>query len=349
MSTNVTNLPEAEFETPDDRAYKGLGAAFGDRRDGRVYLYNPDVRTAIGVAQAIGRPLLLRGPAGSGKSSLAPFVARQLRRRFYWITITARTEARDLMWQFDALKRLNDAQIQADEERQRVSQLQSYLEPGVLWWAFSPATARRRGLPKDQTLRVPAAIDPGIGPRTNGVVVLIDEIDKADPDLPNNLLECLGSLQFRVQETGDVIRAKEPPLVIVTTNDERELPAAFLRRCAILRLPDHDPGDLLRIATYHFRGLEAPAFPTDAGRTLLYTTIATRLQELKKEAQHLDQREPSTAEYLDAVRACLVRGIRPDDPAGEWPHLERLTLRKHASPSNREALAAAAEGLTQPL
>ena len=330
MSTTVTNLPEAQFEIPDDRAYKGIGTAFGDRRDGRVYLYNPEVRTAIGVAQAIGRPLLLRGPAGSGKSSLAPFVARQLRRRFYWTTITARTEARDLMWQFDALKRLNDAQIQAPEERRRVSQLQSYIEPGVLWWAFSPATARRRGLPKDQTLRVPLAVDPGIGPRTNGVVVLIDEIDKADPDLPNNLLECLGSLQFRVQETGDVIRAKEPPLVIVTTNDERELPAAFLRRCAILRLPDHSTDDLVEIATLHFHDLEASAFPTPADRTILYTNIATRLKALQEEARALDHRLPSTAEYLDAVRACLKRGVRPDD-TGEWPHLERLTLNKISS------------------
>jgi len=337
MSTNVTNLPEAQFEIPDDRSYKGIGAAFGDRRDGRVYLYNPEVRTAIGVAQAIGRPLLLRGPAGSGKSSLAPFVARQLRRRFYWTTITARTEARDLMWQFDALKRLNDAQIQAPEERRRVSQLQSYIEPGVLWWAFSPATARRRGLPKDQTLRVPPAVDPGIGPRTNGVVVLIDEIDKADPDLPNNLLECLGSLQFRVQETGDVIRAKEPPLVIVTTNDERELPAAFLRRCAILRLPDHSTDDLVEIATLHFHDLETPAFPTPAERTLLYTKIATRLKKLQEDARALDHRLPSTAEYLDAVRACLKRGVRPDD-TGEWPHLERLTLNKAVSRSDDQDL-----------
>src|SRR5262245_6566894 len=146
MSTTVNDLPLAQFEIPDDQSYKGLGAAFGDRRDGRVYIYDADVRSAVRVALASGRPLLLRGPAGSGKSSLAPFVARHLQRRFYWITITARSEARDLMWQFDALKRLNDAQIQADEERRRVTQLQSYIEPGVLWWAFNPATARRRGL-----------------------------------------------------------------------------------------------------------------------------------------------------------------------------------------------------------
>src|SRR5262245_23264223 len=139
-------FPERQFDAGTDSRYRKLGSSLGDRRDGRVYVYDPEVRAAVRVAVASERPLLLRGPAGSGKSSLAPFVARVLQRRFYWATVTARTEARDLMWQFDALKRLNDAQIQADEERRRVTQLQSYIEPGVLWWAFNPATARRRGL-----------------------------------------------------------------------------------------------------------------------------------------------------------------------------------------------------------
>jgi MoxR-like ATPase len=346
MST-VPDLPES-FEAGYDPEYDALGSSLGDRRDGRIYVFDRSVRLAVRVAVASGRPLLLRGPAGAGKSSLAPFVARQWRWRYYWTTVTARTEARDLMWHFDALRRLNDAQIQAEAVRQRVNQLQSYIIPGVLWWAFNPISAARRGLPQAQTLLTDEARDPGIGIRQNGVVVLIDEIDKADPDVPNNLLEALGSLQFTVQETGDVVTAAAPPLVIITTNDERELPGAFQRRCVVLELQEHTPEQLATIATHHFRHFVQSANST-LSRNDVYQAVAQRLTALQVEARSEGQRVPSTAEYLDAIRACLALDIDPRDPGGDWPRIERLTLLKRgASDAPTAAAPAAAPGVAAP-
>lgn len=336
MST-IPDLPES-FESGQDPEYDALGSSLGDRRDGRIYVFDRSVRLAVRVAVASGRPLLLRGPAGAGKSSLAPFVARQWRWRYYWTTVTARTEARDLMWHFDALKRLNDAQVQTEAIRQRVNQLHSYIVPGVLWWAFNPSSAARRGLPADQLLLTEEARDQGIGIRKNGVVVLIDEIDKADPDVPNNLLEALGSLQFTVQETGDVVKAEAPPLVIITTNNERELPGAFQRRCVVLELQEHTPEQLATIATHHFRHVQQRATST-LDRNEVYTAVAQRLTSLQAEARTEGQRVPSTAEYLDAIRACLALDIDPRDPAGDWPRIERLTLLKRGAPDASTATA----------
>jgi MoxR-like ATPase len=299
--TIVQDFPQ-DFEAADDDSYRQLGTALGDRRDGRIYVSTKEIRMAVRVALASGRPLLLRGPAGSGKSSLAPFVARVLKRRYYWATVTARTEARDLMWRFDALKRLNDAQLQTEQARARVEQVQSYIEPGALWWAFDPISAERRGLKAPFILHTDPALDPGIGERVNGVVVLIDEIDKADPDVPNNLLEALGSLQFTVHETGTVVQAGSAPLVIITTNNERELPAAFQRRCVVAQLREHRPDELVEIATYHYRTFAQPVGSTIL-RQDVYKAVATRLSDLQREATNEGQREPSTAEYLDAVRA----------------------------------------------
>jgi MoxR-like ATPase len=345
MTTPLPDFPDRQFTAEADDRYEELGAALGDRRDGRVYVYEPDVRAAVRVALASERPLLLRGPAGSGKSSLAPFVARLLKRRFYWATVTARTEARDLLWQFDALRRLNDAQSPLQADKDRVARLHNYVEPGVLWWAFDAASAKRRGLDLDnaETVGVEPAEDRGIGPTGNGVVVLIDEIDKADPDVPNNLLEALGSLQFRVHETGTVVRASAVPLVMITTNDERELPAAFLRRCAVLYLKDHTPTELLTIAMHHFGRTPAPAHPTEADKSALFAAVAARLVQLQEQAREEGQRVPSTAEYLDAVRACLALGIDPADPNGEWPHVVRLVLRKQKADRDASAAAARAE------
>ena len=307
----------------DDPVYAGLGSMLGDRRDGRVYVTEPRIASAVRVAMATGRPLLLQGPAGSGKSSLAPFIARVLRRRFYAMTVTARTQARDLLWQFDALRRLSDAQVRrpGDEGPSKVERLEHYIEPGVLWWAFDAESAQRRGASSSLVPPVSPAQDPGQGPSGKGTVVLIDEIDKADPDVPNNLLEPLGSLQFTVQETGCTVQTKDPPLVFITTNDERELPAAFRRRCAILYLKQHERADLIRIGQAHFDG-HTPAPTAD-----LLGRVADALSRLQQGAMTRGHRSPSTAEYLDAVRACLELGA---DPAvtGEWEHIEQLTLSK---------------------
>ncbi|HKB09422.1 MAG TPA: AAA family ATPase, partial [Vicinamibacterales bacterium] len=137
-STDVPALAVLGTHAPDSGDYDGLGSLLGDRRDGRVYVADERIRAATRVALATRRPLLLRGPAGSGKSSLAPFMARVLGRRFYTFTVTARTQARDLLWQFDALRRLSDAQVRraGDDSPSRVDHIEHYIEPGPLWWAF---------------------------------------------------------------------------------------------------------------------------------------------------------------------------------------------------------------------
>ncbi|HKB11869.1 MAG TPA: hypothetical protein VKD69_14500, partial [Vicinamibacterales bacterium] len=188
-------------------------------------------------------------------------------------------------------------------------------------------SARRRGVDVEETLDPPLvdAHDPGIGPTGAGTVMLIDEIDKADPDLPNNLLEPLGSLQFTVQETGRRVRTSDPPLVFITTNDERELPAAFYRRCAVLFLKKHDPDDLIRIAAAHFATHEPPVTRELARR------VAEKMNDVAAEALRRGWRPPSTAEYLDAVRACLELGVDPQR-TGDWEHIEQLTLSKQEPP-----------------
>ncbi|HYK03167.1 MAG TPA: MoxR family ATPase [Thermoanaerobaculia bacterium] len=314
--TDIQELAPETYELPADPAYAHLGAALGDRRDGRVYVHDDRIQWAVKVAQATNRPLLLRGPAGSGKSSLAPFVTRSLKRIFYSTTVQSRTQARDLLYEFNSLRRLADAQ--AGDPRAR--ELHRYLEPRPLWWALDPESARRRGLAPGDPLHDPAddAYDPGEGPMEAEPVVLIDEIDKADPDLPNSLLEALGSHQFTVTETDRRIQATRKPLVIITTNEERDLPAAFLRRCVVLFLPEHERADLVRIATMHFGEDEKN----------LYGLVADELMRLRKDFKAARRRPPSTAEYLDAVKACRELGVEPCTGGAEWTLVVDLTLVK---------------------
>ena len=226
--------PDATLEAPD-------------RRDGRVYLLPEDLRLAVEVAMTTGRPLLLRGEPGSGKSSLAPFLARNLGYRYYEKTITSATRAQDLLWHFDAVRRLSDAQVKERKAKEE------YVEPGVLWWAFNADSARRRGLeeglePESPATEPDAAIN--AGRLKDRAVVLIDEIDKADPDVPNGLLEPLSATTFVVQDTNATVKRTSKPhddelshlLVVITTNEERDLPPAFVRRCIVFTLAHPTPG-----------------------------------------------------------------------------------------------------------
>ena len=208
------------FEPPGYRLEGAPEAPAGDRRDGKVYVYDDDIVLAVNVALAIRRPLLISGPAGSGKSSLAKFVANVMGWRYYEDVVTARTQARDLQWTFDAIRRLSDAQANKDLGAG------GYVEPGVLWWAFQPKTAATRGA-DDETRAKPGfrkAEPPSQDQQGDRAVVLIDEIDKADPDVPNSLLVALGSNEFRIVETNALVRATADaePFVMITTNDERE-------------------------------------------------------------------------------------------------------------------------------
>lgn len=266
-----------------------------DRRDGSVYVFHvPDIVLAVNVALATARPLFLRGPTGAGKSSLARSVARIMNRRYYEKVISSRTTLQDLLWRIDALKRLGDAEAGALKEK-----IEAYIEPGVLWWAFDPASAREMGGGSDQQ----NVQDPCIP-----AVVLLDEIDKADPDLPNDLLVPLGSLEFAVQPIDHQITGGRPaPLVVITTNEEREMPPAFLRRCIVLNLPPPTRETMLAIAVAHFGSERRPLC-----EAILEKAGAART---------------SAAELLDTIHACIQLGI--DTSSEEWNRLALLTLWKN--------------------
>lgn len=303
-----------------------------DRRNGSVYCYDDKLQLAVELALCTGRPLLLRGDPGSGKSSLAAYVARNLGWRYYEHVVTSATRAQDLLWRFDAVRRLADAQARPGLPLYDFN----YVEPGPLWWVFDPELAKRRGAPPGA--RVSEAEEPNreLNSRRDAdrAVVLIDELDKADPDVPNALLVPLGSTRFHVDELNvDVARASQPGgerekvsglLVIITTNEERELPPAFLRRCVVHKLVHPDAPRLVEIARRHF---ERPARPFDQADLALCRSIAKRVNTLRETAEAEVRRPPSTAEYLDAVRACRTLGIKVGTSAA-WMALEKAVLRK---------------------
>lgn len=290
-----------EVERFEDAADRRPG---GDLRDGSVYVYDEPTVLAVNVALVTGRPLLVSGPPGSGKSSLAPAVARFMRERgwrYEGTVVSTRTEARDLLWTFDAVQRLSDAQVKKLGDDRR------YIRPQVLWRAFDPVKASEYGPADDAELPKGRA------------VVLLDEIDKADPDVPNDLLVPLGSYTFDVAPMGDTVRlpeGAEPPLVILTTNDERELSRPFVRRCVVLELEAPGPERLVEIARSHH-----PGGPED-----LFREVADRVVAFQSDARSSGDAVPNAAEYLDAVEACMRLEVTPG--SDEWDQVAAATLRK---------------------
>lgn len=287
-----------------------------EKRDGEVYVFGDDkIVLAVNVALATGRPLLIYGAAGSGKSTLAASIARVLNRRYYEAVVTSRTNAQDLLWSFDVVRRLSDANAATTAGSGGAEDLHRYIQPGVLWWAFDPLTANNQGL---RNLGGGPSSGEFSSDLSSPAVTLIDEIDKADPDVPNNLLVPIGSLRFVVKETGLEVTAKQIPLIIFTSNEERDLPAAFVRRCIVLRLPLPTKDQLVRIADAHFG--------TDPKNREIYELLAKKTVELREDSCLPNQRPPSTAEFLDAVRACLKLGI--SSASEHWAALMEAVLAK---------------------
>lgn len=213
----------------------------------QVHVFEATTIDAVNAALAAGRPLLVRGEPGIGKSQLARGAAKCLERAYIQYVVDARTESRDLLWHFDAIERLAEAQLcgalkedpEAVRERLRV---EKYLRPGPLWWAFDWKDAEKQaGLAGGSPPPQRDGGKPG-----NGCIVLVDEIDKAETDVPNGLLEALGAGQFTPFGRSDpIIAAGALPLVVITTNEERALPDAFIRRCLVLYLGLPDGTDNL--------------------------------------------------------------------------------------------------------
>ena len=271
----------------------------------RAYVYHdPRIVYAVNVALVTRRPLLVTGTPGSGKSTLAYDVARQLGWALLPTTITSRTRIDDLVARYDAVKRLSDAQLGPVDQTPG-----AYLVPGVLWWAFHPDSAGQRS----EDLRWNPAGS------ALGTVVLLDEIDKAEPDLPNDLLAPLDRYEIDVPLIGK-LKAAKGCLVIITSNGERTMPPAFLRRCVSLELDDTDPEFFIAVATSHC------GQRTDT----LYRDVADRTLELIAAADRARRRAPSMAEYLDALHACLEFDERPGSPL--WQRIEEAALRKTRAP-----------------
>jgi MoxR-like ATPase len=318
-----------------------------DDRSGAVYLHDPLLQLAAETAIVTQRPLLIRGEPGSGKSSFAPFAARNLGWRYYELTVTGRTEARDLLWRFDALARLRDANV---HDSDMSIEPRRYVTPGVLWWAFNRKEAVKLSAER-RALIAKSAADAAHGDEPfaeinatrdpERAVVLLDEIDKADPNVPNDLLEVLGLNRFTVDELALPVRREIPApapdpispdyfgslLIIVTTNQERDLPAAFLRRCVVYTIqePKKEEEQIARlkaIAELHMIAWirQHPQGGDLSGR------VAAKCCQLRQESRRRMWRGPSTAEFLDALRVAFWLKIEPDNDL--WEQVERGVLFK---------------------
>ena len=272
---------------------------------GLPYVYHePEIALAVNVALATNRPLLLSGRPGSGKSSLARDVASKLGWEYQEDTITSRTMAEHLQWKFDALQRLSDAsnpQIGAKDEVH-------YVEPGVLWWMFDPESAFKASRHSKENHSTGGLKD------INGIVVLLDEIDKAEPDVPNDLLVPLSTRKFTPRGHTSPVESKKEYLLCITTNGERDLPQAFVRRCVTLSLTRPKDEELKDIAVAHNEHLKK----TDP----LLDQVLKAFNVLEAEMLRERRRPPSTAEFLDAVKACLQ--LKPKDRI----EMSSFTMRK---------------------
>lgn len=234
------------------------------------YVATEDLTIAVNAAVTLERPLLIKGEPGTGKTELAKQVVRGLGLHMIEWNIKSTTKAQQGLYEYDAVSRLRDSQL----GEEKVHDVKNYIRKGKLWQAFE---AEKK------------------------VVLLIDEVDKADIEFPNDLLQELDKMEFFVYETGETIVAKQRPIVIITSNNEKELPDAFLRRCFFhyIRFPDEDT--LRQIVKVHHPGIK------DA----LLTTALTQFFELRE--QPGIKKKPSTSEVLDWLKLLLAEDLTSED------------------------------------
>jgi len=234
------------------------------------YVATDDLTVAVNASITLERPLLVKGEPGTGKTELARQVAASLDLPIIEWNVKSTTKAQQGLYEYDAVSRLRDSQL-GDA---RVNDVRNYIRKGKLWEAFEA----------DQK-----------------VVLLIDEIDKADIEFPNDLLQELDRMEFYVYETGETIRARHRPIVIITSNNEKELPDAFLRRCFFHYIKFPDAETLRQIIEVHHPGIKPQ----------LVTEALTQFFEIR-ETPGL-KKKPSTSEVLDWLKLLLVEDLDPED------------------------------------
>ncbi len=264
------------------------------------YVATADLKLAVNAALALQRPLLIKGEPGTGKTMLAEEVAAALGRPLLQWHIKSTTKAHQGLYEYDAVSRLRDSQL-GDE---KVRDISNYIVKGTLWQAFE-------------------ANEP--------VVMLIDEIDKADIEFPNDLLRELDRMEFHVYETRQTVQAKHRPLIIITSNNEKDLPDAFLRRCFFHYISFPDRSTMQEIVAVHY-----PTIKEDVLRAALDTFFALR------EAPGL-KKKPSTSEFLDWLRLLLNEAVSATDissTTGDLPLMAGALLKNEQDLTLLQRLAA---------
>lgn len=269
------------------------------------YVATDDLTVAVNAAVTLERPLLVKGEPGTGKTELARQVSASLGLPMIEWHVKSTTKAQQGLYEYDAVSRLRDSQL-GDA---KVNDVANYIKRGKLWQAFE-AEGR--------------------------VVLLIDEIDKADIEFPNDLLQELDRMEFHVYETGQTVKAQQRPIIIITSNNEKELPDAFLRRCFFhyIQFPDIDT--MRKIVEVHHPGIK------DA----LLTTALTQFYEIRDQ-QGL-KKKPSTSEVLDWLKLLLAEDLSADDlkrdGASALPKLHGALLKNEQDVHLFERLAFMARG-----